>query len=83
MRGYMTKVTEFSKAVFGGFVLKPGYFYGADSSGRPVATSTCVKDGKVLIYTKVDEDHWTKNWVPVAEAMATYPELITSLNGAN
>lgn len=70
----LSKVSEFSKAVYNGFVLKEGYVYGTDSLGRPIATSTCVKDGKLAIYTQ-SEDGWHRSWVALERALKLYPEL--------
>lgn len=75
MREKLEEVTSFSKAVFDGFILKRGYFYGQDSDGRPVATSTCVKNGNLAIYTKNDDGKWQKSWMPVEMAKTLYPNL--------
>ena len=70
----LMEVQSFSKAVFDGFVLKRGYFYGRDDDGRPIATSTFVKDGKLALYTK-DNSHWIRSWIPLETARNLYPNL--------
>lgn len=77
-KGYLEKFTEFSKAVYDGFVLKPGYFYGVNYRGQPIATSTYVKDGKLALYKK-EQDHWVPDFIPVAEAIALYPTISSVL----
>ena len=74
MRENLTEVKSFSTAVFNGFILKRGYFYGTDANGIPIATSTCVKDGKVAIYEKAG-NAWVRKWVPVEQAKSLYPNL--------
>ena len=71
----LMEVTSFSKAVFDGFILKRGYFYGKDATGHPIATSTFVKDGFLAIYTKDDYGKWEKSWLPVELAKKLYPNL--------
>ena len=75
----LLKIADFTKANFGGFVLKKGFLYGWDKDGNPIATSTCVKNGEIAIYTKKD-DEWKKSWIPMEEAIALYPELKTVAN---
>ena len=71
----LMEVTSFSKAIFDGFILKRGYFYGKDANGHPVATSTCVKNGKLAIYTKDENGRWQKSWMPIELAKKQYPNL--------
>lgn len=73
-KGRIKKLADFSKAVFDGFVLKKGYLYGVDNRGNPVATSTCMKDGNLAIYTK-ELNEWVLNWVPLDKVRKDYPQL--------
>lgn len=73
------KLADFSKAVFDGFILKKGYLYGVDNKGNPVATSTCVKDGSLAVYTK-ELGAWILTWVPLDKVRKDYPQLYKMLN---
>ena len=77
-KGYLEKFSEFSKAVYDGFVLKPGYFYGINYRGEPIATSTYVKDGKLALYRR-EQEKWILDYIPVKEAIALYPSISSVL----
>ena len=59
-------------ASFEGFFLKPGYYYGYDSKGRPIATSTWTVNERLCLYVKEHGD-WTQHWVSEAEFKTLYP----------
>lgn len=62
-------------ASFEGFFLKPGYYYGYDSQGRPIATSTWTVNERLCLYVKEHGD-WTQHWVREAEFKKLYPNYV-------
>lgn len=50
--------SNLSKAWFTGFTLKKGFWYGFTPEGIPVATSGWIKDGKLMLYFKCEDDIW-------------------------
>ncbi len=57
---------------FEGFFLKPGYYYGYDESGRPIATSTWTVNDRLCLYVK-EHGKWVSHWVRESDFRKTYP----------
>lgn len=58
----MRKLQEdLARAMFHGFILQPGFWYGYDADGFPVATSTWVQNGELAMYIK-QKGLWKREW---------------------
>ena len=59
---------------FKGFVVQPGYWYGYDLSGFPIATSTWINaEGKLKCFRK-EGDQWLECYLTMQEAREYLPE---------
>lgn len=57
----VSKNTEFNRADFHGFTIKPGFWYGQNLRGQYVATSGWIVAGNVYVYT-LTEGGWKGEW---------------------
>lgn len=69
---FQVKKSQGKLVSYEGFFLKPGYYYGYDSKGRPVATSQWTVNGRICVYVK-ENGKWTKHWIREDEFRSTYP----------
>lgn len=63
----LTKMEAFDKAIFHGFTVKKGFWYGTDTeTGQYIVTSGWECNGCVAVYFK-NEDSWNREWVDIEE----------------
>lgn len=68
---------EFSRATYDGFVLRNGYWYGKDRTGRSIATSGIVSrnyNNCLKLWIK-NGDTWEAQMIPLEDINVFYPEL--------
>lgn len=63
----LKRMSEFEKAVYHGFILQNGFWYGIDTeSGKCIATSGWEAYGCVAVYFK-NEKSWDMEWIDIED----------------
>ena len=60
----MKRMNEFDTAMYHGFTLKKGYWYGTNLRGQYTASSGWISGEDVFLYTK-GENGWAGQWVSI------------------
>ena len=63
----LKRMDEFETAMYHGFTLKNGFYYGVDTeTGRYIATSVWECNGCVAVYFK-NENSWDMEWIDIED----------------